>query len=170
MRTWFEKCRTQKNAPSLLDVGSGLGVFVARMKLESWRCSALDPDPEAAAHASRHIGVSALCGDFMRAQQLAKYDLITFNKVLEHVANPVEMLKRSAHHLLGSGIVYVEVPDGEAAANDGPNREEFFIEHLHVFSLTSLSLLASSAGLVSQLIERVREPSSKYTLRAFLSL
>ena len=37
-----------------------------------------------------------------------------------------------------------------AADPDGPNREEFFIEHLHVFSMSSMSLLADRAGLVTR--------------------
>jgi hypothetical protein len=64
--------------------------------------------------------------------------------------------------------VYVELPDGEAAAADGAEREEFFIEHSHVFSMSSLCLLARQAGFSADCIERVHEPSTKYTLRAFL--
>jgi hypothetical protein len=60
------------------------------------------------------------------------------------------------------------VPDGEAAVHEGPGREEFFIEHHHIFSAVSLALLAARAGFNVQVIERLREPSRKYTLRAFL--
>jgi hypothetical protein len=138
------------------------------MKEEGWECTALDPDPRTAAHAQRHVGVHAVCGDFFSTSQLQTYDLITFNKVLEHVENPVEMLRKSQAHLRVQGVVYVELPDGEAAAADGAGREEFFIEHLHVFSMPSFCLLARQAGFSIDCIERVREPSTKYTLRAFL--
>ena len=80
------------------------------------------------------------------------------------------MLKKSREHLHEDGVVYVEVPDGEMAAEKGAEREEFFIEHRCVFSAASLGLLASLAGFVPCLIERVHEPSGKYTLRAFLML
>ncbi len=94
---------------------------------------------------------------------------MTFNKVLEHVADPVAMLARArAFHGRADGVVYVEVPDGEAAAAEGPGREEFFIEHLHVFSAASLALLAVRAGFSLVRLERVREPSTKYTLAAFV--
>ena len=46
-------------------------------------------------------------------------------------------------------------------------REEFFIEHYHAFSLASIGLLIEKAGLTILSIERLREPSGKYTLRAF---
>jgi SAM-dependent methyltransferase len=154
--------------PTLLDVGSGLGVFPARMKEEGWECTALDPDPRAVDHARRRVGVHAIRGDFFSPPQLQTYDLITFNKMLEHVENPVKMLRKSQARLRGQGVVYVELPDGEAAAADGAGREEFFIEHFHVFSMSSFCLLARQAGFSVDCIERVREPSTKYTLRAFL--
>ena len=53
------------------------------------------------------------------------------------------------------------------AAVDGPGREEFFIEHLHVFSPQSLAVTVEKAGLAVFELERVREPSGKYTLFAF---
>lgn len=154
--------------PTVLDVGSGLCVFLARMKEAGWECTALDPDQGAAEHARSEVGVKAICGDFMERGDLGSYDLIAFNKVLEHVADPVAMLKKSRRHLRAGGMVYVEVPDGEAAALEGPEREEFFIEHLCVFSPASLGLLAAKAGFRVRLIERLREPSGKYTLSAFL--
>ncbi|MEJ7786234.1 MAG: class I SAM-dependent methyltransferase [Solirubrobacteraceae bacterium] len=153
---------------SVLDVGSGLGVFPARMKEAGWRATALDPDARAIAHARDHIGVDAVQADFMAPGELSRYDLVTLNKVLEHVEDPVAMLRRAHAALAEGGTVYIELPDGECAAADGAGREEFFIEHLHVFSMASMCLLAARAGFVVRAAERLREPSDKYTLYAFL--
>jgi SAM-dependent methyltransferase len=165
--TWFPS----RERPTLLDVGAGLGVFPFRMKEAGWRCTALDPDPRAAAHAREVVGVEAASGDFMAIgpEQLGRFDAVTFNKVLEHVEDPVAMLGKAAAHLNPGGFVYVEVPDGEAAAGEGSIREEFFIEHHHVFSPASLAMTAARAGFSPVAIERLREPSSKFTLRAFLA-
>lgn len=154
--------------PSILDVGSGLCVFLHRIKEAGWNCTALDPDPRAIAHARKRVGVTAICGDFVSIKDLGRFDVITFNKVLEHVVDPVGMLAKSAAHLREGGFVYVELPDGEAAINAGPEREEFFIDHLHVFSTASTMLLAARAGFLVLALERLQEPSTKYTLRAFL--
>jgi SAM-dependent methyltransferase len=154
--------------PRLLDVGAGLGVFPHAVKQTGWACTALDPDSRAARHLRDVVGVEAVCGDFMHAEYLGNFDVITFNKVLEHVDDPVRMLRRSCQTLAPGGFVYVELPDGEMAARDGAEREEFFIEHLHVFSFASLAMLADRAGFTPVSIERLREPSTKFTLRAFL--
>lgn len=154
--------------PSVLDVGSGLCVFLQRLRSETgWQCTALDPDPRAVAHAREVVGVEALCGDFMSLSGLGRFDVITFNKVLEHVQEPVRMLAKAAEHLTPRGFVYVELPDGEAAAIEGPGREEFFIDHHHVFSMRSMEVLLENAGFHALATERLREPSTKFTLRAF---
>jgi SAM-dependent methyltransferase len=155
-------------SPRLLDVGAGLAVFPARMTAHGWRCTALDPDPRAAAHASDIAGVTAVTGDFRAlAGGLGDFDVVSFNKVLEHVEDPVAMLAAARHLVAPGGFVYIELPDA-AAAVDGPGREEFFIEHHHVFSAASVGLLAVRAGFRLLALEALREPSGKYTLRGFL--
>jgi len=160
--------RQESDRPTVLDVGSGLGVFPYAMKKAGWECTAVDPDPRAVEHAQKVVGVHAVCGDFNAMENLGLFDAVTFNRVLEHVKNPIQMLRNGQRHLKKGGFIYVEVPDGEIAAREGKGREEFFIDHLHVFSLTSFSLLAQKAGFTPIIIERLKEPSSKYTLRAFL--
>jgi len=155
-------------APTVLDVGSGLCVFLHRVKAAGWDGTALDRDPRLVAHARNVVGVRGVCGDFATVEDLGRYDLVTFNKVLEHVRDPIGILARAVKFLHPAGFVYVEVPDGEAAVSEGPGREEFFIEHHHVFSAASLALLGARSGFTVRVIERLREPSTKFTLRAFL--
>jgi SAM-dependent methyltransferase len=159
-------------APRLLDVGAGLSVFAHRMKAAGWRCTALDPDERAARHAREVVGVDAVAGDFMKLDTatLGPFDVITFNKVLEHVEDPVTMLARALPLLATGGFVYFEVPDGEAASGEGPGREEFFIEHHHVFSTASAALLAVRAGFTPLRTQSLREPSNKFTIRIFAGI
>jgi SAM-dependent methyltransferase len=158
----------------ILDVGSGLGVFPAALRRNGFDAVvALDPDARAVEHTRSRAGVEAVVGDFMDAGDLGlgRFDLVTLNKVLEHVPDPVAMLARVHDHLEPGAAVYVELPDGEAAAldPDGQGREEFFLEHLWVFGPASLALLARAAGFAVQRLERLREPSGKYTVYAFLT-
>jgi SAM-dependent methyltransferase len=154
---------------TLLDIGSGLAVFPYAMKQRGWDCTALDPDPRAAGHASSVAGVKSVCADFLTDRLEGKYPAITLNKVLEHVPDPVRMASRAGDLLESPGFLYIEVPDAEAAAGGGSEREEFFIEHLHIFSAASLSLLAVKSGFRILSLERLEEPSGKFTLAAFLA-
>ena len=151
----------------LLDVGSGLGVFPAAMRDTGWNCVAVDPDPLASTHLERDLRIQTVCGDFTNMDVNETFTAVTFNKVLEHVEDPIDMLARALPCLGEEGFVYVEVPDCEAAARDGREREEFAIDHLHVFSFGSLALMVSRAGFDMVRAERLREPSTKYTLCAY---
>lgn len=153
----------------VLDVGSGLCVFLYRMKVAGWDCTALDPDQRQVHHAKNNVGVNAVHGDFLTVDNLGKFDVITINRVLEHVKDPISMLARTKDFVKENGLIYLELPDGETAIQDSPVREEFTIDHYHVFSFCSVSLLISKAGLRPVRIERCTEPSGKYSILAFCS-
>lgn len=158
----------EKSEKHILDVGSGLGVFPYGIKHAGWNCTAIDPDKSAVEHIIANVGVRAIQCDFMTADLSERYDAVSFNKVLEHVDDPIGMLARSKEYLAPRGFVYVEVPDGEMAAREGRGREEFFIDHIHVFSFASTVLMAKKAGFTPWTVMRLQEPSTKYTIRAFL--
>jgi len=113
------------------------------------------------------VGVDAVGSDFGSYRSPRTFDVVTFNKVLEHVEDPVAMLAHAVDAIASGGFVYLEVPDGESAVGAGSGREEFFIDHHHIFSAASLALMIVRAGFTLRLLERLLEPSSKYTLRAF---
>jgi SAM-dependent methyltransferase len=149
----------------LLDFGAGLGVFPAAMSELGWHAWALEPDARTRAHLLS-LGLAGAVGTMAQCAPAAPFDAISFNKVLEHIEDPVATLSEARPLLAAGGFVYVEVPD-VAAAQDGPGREEFFVEHHHVFSPASLALLCESAGFALARLERMREPSGKFTLVAF---
>jgi len=153
----------------ILDIGSGLCVFLYRMNQLGFDCTALDPDIRSINHAIKNIGIKGIHGDFMEINNIGKFDIITFNKVLEHVKSPVSMLAKAKSFIKKNGLIYIEVPDGEIASKYGKDREEFFIDHIHVFSFSSLNLLIRKAGGTPLSVERIKEPSGKYTLFSFIT-
>lgn len=172
IRSFFSSAgHPQGDLPKVLDVGSGLGVFPFAMTDVGFECTALDPDPTAASHMRTDLGLEVLSGDFFQIQANPIYQLITFNKVLEHVPDPISMLRRARVFLSETkkSHVYIELPDAECAARDSYLREEFFIDHLHVFSFASMAIMAEKAGFELVTMDRLREPSGKYTLRGFAS-
>ena len=81
--------------------------------------------------------------------------------------SPYTMIKKAKKNLNKNGIIYIEVPDAVEASKKGKNREEFFIDHLHVFSKDSLYLLLKKASYKKINIGQILEPSGKFTIYAF---
>jgi len=164
-KNYFHK----KSVHTLLDVGFGLGVFPYSIKKNTdWNCWGIDPDKKSCEHLKNIIDVKIINDDFLKTniKNLQKFDIITLNKVIEHIENPILMLKKANDLLKDDGFIYIEVPD-VAASNEGYHREEFFIEHYHVFSPQSLIISCERAGLKFIELERIREPSSKFTIVSF---
>ena len=135
IKEFFKNINTVNN---VLDVGSGLCVFLHALKRKTnWNCVALDPDPRQADHA-RNLGFEAFENDFLTFASPVKFDLITMNKVIEHIQDPLSFLKVASTLLTDKGYIYVEVPDGEEVIKESACREEFFIDHFHAFSFASL--------------------------------
>ena len=157
---------------NVLDIGSGLCVFLYELSQKTdWHCTALDPDKNQAEHARTRCGVDTVTRDVMAYVPDNPYDFISLNKVLEHFEEPENLLKKMKSFLPKDkrGYVYVEVPDGEYAARDSYEREEFFIEHFHAFSYQSLFNIMIKTGYDPLHMSRIREPSGKYTLFCFAS-
>lgn|GEM_PF-152775 len=149
----------------VLDVGMGLCVFLAEMLEHGHQCFGIDPDAVSVANAMEKVGVAgAHCGtlDTFNGEG-GPFDLITFNKVLEHVADPVDALRRAVDFLSPDGFIYVELPDGDLALKHGSttSRAEFNVEHLSIYNQKSILALGSKAGLKNLRVHSMVEPSGK---------
>lgn len=157
----------KRKKAKILDIGSGPCVFLYQIQKETeWECTALDPDKRQSDHGTS-IGIDTIHTDFMLYNGTKKFDIITLNKILEHIKDPVKFLTKTKKHLAQDGIIYVELPDGEASFKNTPNAQEFFLEHFHIFSMKSIIWLVEKVGFVPLKIERLVEPSGKCTLYIF---
>ena len=152
----------------LLDVGAGIGVFGEEMSNNGWDVFGTELDELMVKHLNINTKLKAYHIDLTKVQSsdLGLFDLITLNKVLEHISNPLELLKNSLNYLKKSGFIYIEVPH-TAAINDGSDREEFYIDHHHVFSVRSAKNLLLEVGMRCMEIKPIVEPSGKYTVYCF---
>lgn len=152
----------------ILDIGTGLGVFLYELKKRGFKVSGIEPDPNLFQHCKEIIKTNIYNYDLKNfpKKKVSKYDFISLNKVLEHVSSPAYFVKKIKKLLKPRGIVYIEVPD-QIAANINKNRQELMVEHLHVFSKISFSNLLKKNNFKVLKIEQIHEPSGKYTIYGF---
>ena len=158
-------------AIELLDVGSGTGVFPYEMSKKGYNVSCVDPDPDAINHIKKNITVKrAWTGTIKDIPKNILFDLITCNKVIEHIDNPIKTVRVFRNYLKKNGMIYIEVPFGEEIIkNRKPaDRPEFIIDHLNIFTRSSFRYLAEKCELNILFQEAIIDPSGKNTIFALL--
>ena len=156
----------KKKLLKILDVGAGLGIFPYKLKSKIFKdIYLIETDSINIDFLKNYLNFKNSFKNPNNINKKILFDLITLNKVIEHVPNPSNFLKRYIKKLKKNGYIYIEVPDVDAKFDKmGYNREEFFIEHHHVFSKKSLELMVKTLNLKIVKLEKLIEPSSKYTI------
>ena len=140
------------SGPRVLDIGCGSGVLLAAFASAGWQeLCGIDPAPNAAESALRLFGITGVRQGAVASvgEQFAlhEFDLLCLTAVLEHLMDPVEILRSLASRMHPGAMLLVEVPALERFAIQSLEPfGEFSIEHVNFFSYHSLVNTARRAG------------------------
>lgn len=133
----------------LLDIGCGNGEFLLRARSAGWQVTGLDFDPKAVeAATSKGLNVK-LCGPDTLEESSSQFDAITMAHVIEHVHNPLQMLKASHQLLKPGGFLWIETPNLNSTGHSHYGRNWRGLEpprHLTIFTETSLVAALEESG------------------------
>lgn len=157
--------------PRIMDIGAGTGVFLSRLVDQTagaWQYLGVEPDPRAAAHLRQLEKFAVVEAMYLGQPELRGFNLVTLNKVLEHIEQPLPFLLQVVQSLvLDDGLLYVEVPDKLTARLRSPQDNILGALHCHLYDPTSLGYLLRRAGLELLCVNRIAEPSGKLSVYAF---
>jgi 2-polyprenyl-3-methyl-5-hydroxy-6-metoxy-1,4-benzoquinol methylase len=107
-----------RNTGKVLEVGSNYGAFTERILEKFSDLTCVEVSTEAFKQLQEKIGSRAILHNdaIENIRSLEKYDIIVATHVLEHVDNPIQVLKDLSSHLTVDGIIYVVVPSATAAS------------------------------------------------------
>jgi len=146
---------------TLLDVGAGTGIFMHLARERGWQPSGVDICPLTAEKAAREFGVQIVVGAFEEHRfDGAQFDAATMLDVLEHVADPLDTLRRVHALLRPGGAVYIAVPNQRClltvlvdayARAGGPGAQKLLLRlyvapHLHYFTPSTIRRMVGAAG------------------------
>jgi SAM-dependent methyltransferase len=104
-------CLPWIGAGRYLDVGCGSGAGLGVARALGWRVAGIEVD-EAAAQKARRFTDEIYVGDVLEAPfATTRFDVVTAFHVLEHLVDPVAVVRRMLDWLAPSGLLIVEVPN-----------------------------------------------------------
>jgi 2-polyprenyl-3-methyl-5-hydroxy-6-metoxy-1,4-benzoquinol methylase len=134
----------------LLEVGAAAGLFMKSAEHAGWTVTGLEPLPAPAAYARNRLGLDVL----ERTVEDAPFDEASFDAVacfetIEHVLDPLGML-RAIHRLMRPrGLLVLTTPNWEALSRHALGAQWAVLspaEHLYYFSEGTLTPLLKRAG------------------------
>lgn len=140
---------------SILDVGSGPGLFLALGRERGWQVTGVEPSQRASAYSqdTLKLDVRNIFLDRDTAPTLGKFDVVNMGEVLEHLTDPAEMLTIAKGLLKPGGVLLLIVPNDfnpfQNILRDHLAFQPWWVappHHLNYFSHASLKSLVERVG------------------------
>ncbi len=157
----IEREREKGSAPRFLDIGCGQGYMLEHALRRGWNVCGLEPSQVWAEQTAARLGVPVWAQRVEEANLPANScEVIFSDSVIEHLQEPMAMMRFAKRVLKPGGIVYLVTPNADALVNHlrgilfrlADSRRAPYIEPLcspyHVVGFTrrSLSVLAERTG------------------------
>ena len=98
----------------ILDYGCGAGTYLRQMQALGYEVTGIDFDP-VAIQLLKQDGIAVYApGDAALDELSEAFDFITINHVIEHVADPPQLLRELSSMLRPGGMLYCEAPNADA--------------------------------------------------------
>ncbi|MCM8819321.1 MAG: glycosyltransferase, partial [Candidatus Omnitrophica bacterium] len=108
----FKKIEEYKKVGNILDIGAGLGEFLAIAKQKGWQVWGTEISEYAAQFAKENFKIDIFCGALEEANfEDNFFDVVTLWHVLEHIDEPIKYLKEIKRILKKDGILVIALPN-----------------------------------------------------------
>lgn len=140
---------------SLLDVGSGPGLFLALGRTRGWQVKGIEPSKKASDYSRTvlNLEVENVFLDANNSKTLGSFDVINMGEVLEHLPYPIKMLQIAKDLIKQNGLLSLIVPNDfnpiQLILRDQFGFKPWWVappHHLNYFSHSSLKKLVESQG------------------------
>ncbi len=136
----------------LLDVGCGAGNFLALMQSKGWDVEGQEVDHKASETALKTYGIRIRVG---RLEDIGypddNFDAVVMSHVIEHINDPIAILKECRRILKPGGMLVVVTPNVESFGHRYFKSSYLGLDpprHLYLFTQRSLRHIAKTAGFV----------------------
>lgn len=159
---------SRKKRGAILDIGSGLGLFLSKFKEKGWEVLGTDISQDVAKYSKKAFGVKVLVGDVVKLDLPKKhFDVVTMNGVFEHVYTPRKTLTKIRQLLKDEGILVIVVPNIESLGSLIYGKGWYHLQpgrHIYQFSPKTLSQLLEETSFSIEKISHSYWAHNYYSL------
>jgi 2-polyprenyl-3-methyl-5-hydroxy-6-metoxy-1,4-benzoquinol methylase len=143
-------CLDAGSKGKLLDVGCGDGGFLSMMRSAGWEVAGVEPDPAAASVAREKHPLSLIAASLSDPRLTeVSVDVVTLSHVIEHVPDPIQLLRQCRRILKPRGKIVILTPN--LASHGHRLFHESWVpldppRHLYLFRSSTLGYCCKQAG------------------------
>lgn len=149
-----------KDRGRLLEIGFGTGEALSELRHMGWEVQGVDFDAQAVEIARLRYGLDVRLGSLENQRYSSNhFDVVTMSHVIEHMHDPVALLKECHRILKPDGVIIVITPNVNSLSHRLFGRSWRGLEpprHLALFSRETMYRAARDAGLSCALTTTVR--------------
>jgi SAM-dependent methyltransferase len=138
------------NRGRVVELGSGMGLMLDRLRDKGWSVLGVDPDRNTCRHASRQLGIEAIPATLEEAALPDESaEVMMMLRVIEHVPDPVATLREIHRILAPGGHLVIETPRYDTWTFKLLGRRERSVScegHIYFFTTDSLRKVYEAAG------------------------
>ena len=132
-----------KSIGKILDIGSGRGLLLSILKEKGWDVVANEINHKTANVIRNRFKISVLEGDINKCKiKKNNFDVINMSHVLEHLKDPISVIKKCRFILKKEGFIFIAIPNNDSLQSKFGKKHWY---HLclpyHLYHLTEKNLL-----------------------------
>lgn len=142
--------KVNANASSVLEIGCGPGLMLDAFRRLGCRVIGIERNQEVAEIGRRGLGLEIVSTPIEKFPSDMRFDLILMFHVLEHIQDPVELLRECAARLSPKGVLIISVPNFSSWQSHFAGAKWFHLDvprHLTHFTAGTLSSALERVGL-----------------------
>jgi len=149
-RTMKRLRRVVGSGRELLEIGVGSGSFLAYAQARGYSPLGCDLSAAICQRVERDTGITMHCGILESLPDEQFFDVVVMNHILEHVSDPVALLKTVLARLKPGGVLHLAVPNVGAWEARLPGWGSYEPYHLLYFTPQTLRVAVEKAGFTVQ--------------------
>ena len=139
----------------ILDIGSGPGLFLKHGKERGWEVQGVEPSKQAYEYSSKKLKLNIFNGFFSKEtyKNFNDFDVVNLSLVLEHIPNPIEMVKLIKSITKKNGLISISVPNDfnpfQKILNENLDYDSWWVappHHINYFNHNTLANFIESLG------------------------